>query len=263
MGVACVHIANLALQVALIENPPLDEQPVVIGGSPFDDGSVFDVSPEAMAYGIKIGMTLRKAYSLCPRAVFLPRNEILCKGLFEKVLEKLDDFSPAVEIEAINCAYLDITGVKNEQETALNILGGIDSLAASLGLSSGKFFARVAAVSAKMGAPVIINRGGEKNFIAPFPVGVLPFPPEKKDRLHLLGIRRVGQLTDFPLDDLVAQFGADGKRMHELARGHDGSLLVPRRLIFLLIFGQSVPPPLTKLRLGLKIAMFFAGVTQW
>ena len=229
MRVACVHIANLALQVALLENPHLHKQPVVIGGSPFDDGPVFDASPEAMACGVKNDMTLRKSYSLCPQATFLPRNEILCKGLFEKVLEKLDDFSPAMEIESINCAYLDITGVKNEQETALNILGGIDSLAASLGLSSGKFFSRVAAISAKMGAPVIINRGGEKIFIAPFPVGVLPCPPETKDRLHLLGIRRVGQLTDFSRDDLVAQFGVDGKRMYELARGHDSSLLVPRR----------------------------------
>ena len=230
MRVACVYIANLALQVALIENPHLHEQPVVIGGSPFDNGPVFDASPEAMAYGVKIGMTLRKAYSLCPQATFLPRNEILCKGLFERVLEKLDDFSPAVEIEGKNCAFLDMTGVKNEQKTALKILGGInDGLEASIGLGSGKFFAWVAAFAKKTGVPVVINPDGEKNFIAPFPVDLLPCSTETKDRLRLLGIRRVGQLADFSLDDLVAQFGADGKRMHELARGHDSSPLVPRR----------------------------------
>ena len=84
MGVACVHIANLALQVALIENPHLDEQPVVIGGSPFDDGSVFDVSPEAMAYGIKIGMTLRKAYSLCPGPSFFRGMKYYVKAFLKR-----------------------------------------------------------------------------------------------------------------------------------------------------------------------------------
>ena len=61
---------------------------------------------------------------------------------------------------------------------------------------------------------------------------------------------------------------SDGLLALALGMGAEGVSLgqffeVPRRLIFFLIFGQAVTPPLPKLRLGLKIAMIFAGVTQW
>ena len=227
MRIACVHIANLAFQVALIENPHLHEQPVIIGGSPFDDAHVFDASPEAMMCGVQLGMTLRKAYSLCPQAKFLPRNEEVCKDVFEKVLNTLDGFSPIVESEALGCAYLDVTGVENEQETAENILKSLSVLRASLGLSSGKFFSRVAAVISRPETPTILN-GNEKDFISPFPIDVLPCLSDTKDRLRLLGLRRIGQLNAFSLNDFIAQFGAEGKRIYELSRGHDSSLLIPR-----------------------------------
>ena len=97
MRVACVHIAGLAAQAAVIDNPQLRGQPVIIGGSRLDDAPVRDASPEAIACGLNVGMRLRQAYSLCPQAVFLPRNEYLCKALFEAVLDILDGFSPQLK----------------------------------------------------------------------------------------------------------------------------------------------------------------------
>jgi DNA polymerase IV len=243
MRIACVHIANLAVQVALIENPHLHEQPVVIGGSSSDDAHVFDASPEAMICGVQAGMTLRKAYSLCPQAKSLTRNEAVCEGVFENVLDMLDGFSPVVESEALGCAYLDVTGVKNEQEMAGNILKSVSILKASLGLSSGKFFSRIAAVTSKTEAPIIISGNNEKAFIAPFPIEVLPCLPDTKERLYILGIRRVGQLTNFSVSDLIAQFGADGRRIYELAWGHDSSLLVPRKKPDLVYSAVELFPP--------------------
>jgi len=232
MRIACVYSAGLALQAALLENPQLKDRPLIIGSSRFDDASVLEASAEALESGVKIGMPLRRAHALCPAATFLPEDENRCRVIFEKVMEKLDGFSPAVEPEGKNCAFLDITGVKNEQKTALKILGGVnDKVRASMGIGSGRFFARAAAFSEKSGAPVIIRPGGEKNFVAPFSVDLLPCSPGTKDRLKLLGIRRVGQLADFSADDLAAQFGAEGRMISGLARGHDGSPLVPRQKV--------------------------------
>ena len=99
MRVACVHIAGLAVQAALIENPRLNDRPLVIGGSRFDDGSVIDASVDATACGVVVGMSLRKAHSLCPDAMFLPRNDVMCDELFHSVLGVLDRFSPVVDVE--------------------------------------------------------------------------------------------------------------------------------------------------------------------
>lgn len=229
MRIACVHIAGLAIQAALIENPHLKEQPLIIGGSPVDDAPVVDASVDAMACGVKIGMPLRKACSLCPGATFLPPDDAMCDELFHGVLDVLDGFSPVVENEAPGCAYLDLTGVKNEQETAGNILRDVSiMLRATLGISCGKFFSRVAAVTSKTETPVIISRGCEKDFIAPFPVDLLPCSYEAKERLKLLGIKRIGQLAGFTRDDLAAQFGAEGRMMHDISRGRDDTPLVPR-----------------------------------
>jgi DNA polymerase-4 len=231
MRIACVHIAGLAAQAAVIDNPQLRGQPVIIGGSSFDDAPVHDASPEAIACGVAAGMRLRQAYGLYPQAVFLPRNEYLCKALFGAVLDILDGFSPAVEIEADNCVCLDLTGVKNERDTAGSILHDIvigTGLRASLGLSSGKFFSRTAAITAEPGAIVVIGCGQEKDFIAPYPVDLLPCPVAVRYRLSLLGLCRIGQLAEFSAGDLTAQFGSDGKTMHGLACGRDRSTLVPR-----------------------------------
>ena len=232
MRVACVSIPNLAVQLTVIDSPKFRGRPIVIGGSPFDGGPVFDASPEAWTCGIKVGMPLRQAYSLCPEALFFPSNEARFEDTFSRVLGILDNFSPIVERETLGLAYIDITGVQDELEIARRISKAISTgsgLTASLGISSGKFFSNVAAVSSGPEDPIFVSSGREKEFIAPFSTEFLPCLLETRERLKLFGIKKICQLANFSGDVLIAQFGADGKKMHELATGIDQSLLVPRK----------------------------------
>ena len=232
MRVACVSIANLAVQLTAIENPELRGKPIIIGGSPFDGRPVFDASPEALTCGIRMGMPLRQAYSLCPEALFFPANEVKYEDTFGRVLDILDNFSPIVERERLGAAYLDLTGIVSEQETARRISKAVltgTGPTASIGVSSGKFFSHVAAVSSGPEDPVFVSSRSEREFIAPFSVEFLPCLPETRERLKLFGIKKIGQLASFSRDVLIAQFGADGTKMYELATGIDQSLLVPRK----------------------------------
>jgi nucleotidyltransferase/DNA polymerase involved in DNA repair len=203
----------------------------VIGGLPFEEKPVYDASPEAIAYGVKAGMPLHEAYALCPTAKFLSTKHEQYKQIFEEVADVLERFSPVVDIEKPGCAYFDISGVQDEMNLCQNVLRDLSAdtgLSACLGVSSGRFFSRIAAFTSKPEMPVIVSPGQEKYFVAPFSIDLLQSSNESKKRLHFLGIRFIGDLTHFPREALVAQFGSDGSLMHDLAHGIDRSPLVPR-----------------------------------
>jgi len=247
MRVACVLIHNFAVQVAVTHDRQLRRRPLIIGGSPFEAKPVYDASPEAAACGVEPGMPLRRAYALCPEARFLPSDEKGYRELFEQVIAILDGFSPVVEVEGMGCAYLDIAGVDSEHDLAHEIRGSIflpTRLNACLGISSNKFLSRTAAFVTNAQAPLIAPQGEEREFIAPFSITLLPCSAETKRRLHLLGIRTIGQLSRFSREALQVQFGRDGAIAYGLARGIDDIPLIPRKKPDLINDAAEFDPPL-------------------
>jgi DNA polymerase-4 len=193
-------------------------------------------------------MSCREAASLCPEAIFIQSDEARYEQVFEEVLFILDDFSPAVEAAELGCAYLDVTGVGNEEELAHGIgsrMSRETGLSASVGISGGKFSSWLAAFSARAEAPVIIPAGKEKEFVAPFSVTMLPCLDKTKDRLKLLGIRIIGELARFSLDAMAAHFGKEGSTMYELAHGIDHSPIVPRKKPEAICGTAELDPPAT------------------
>jgi DNA polymerase-4 len=53
---------------------------------------------------------------------------------------------------------------------------------------------------------------------------------ESKSKLHDFGVHTLGQVAALPLGPVQAQFGPEGKRIWELARGHDDTPLYPRMM---------------------------------
>lgn len=246
MRIACVLIHNLAIQVALTGDATLCSQPLVLGGLPFEAKTVYDASFEATACGIKPGMSLRQAYALCPDARFLPADESQYEQVFEEVVDVLERFSPVVDIEELGCAYLDVGRVHGEENPARKISTSLSTdtgLNGCIGISNGKFLSRAAAFTSKPEAPVIVPEGEEKDFIAPFPIDFLSCPAEIKERLYLLGIRFMGQLSQFSREALAAQFGSEGIILHQLAHGIDETPLSPRKKPELITVAADLEPP--------------------
>ncbi len=132
----------------------------------------------------------------------------------------------------MGCAYLDVSGVQSEETLSHEIVEKISALTglnASVGIGSGKFLSRAAALTSSREAPVTVPVGGERGFIAPFSVDLLPCSDKTRERLHLLGMRFIGQLRHFSLEALAIQFGSDGAMLYELACGIDKSPLVLRK----------------------------------
>lgn len=229
MRFACVLIHHLPVQVESAGK--VWDQPLIIGGFPFERKPAYDASVEAIASGVKLGMPLSEAHLLCPEAKFLPLNEERYHEACRQVAEILHGFSPSVETVELGCAFFDATGFEDEPSLANEIVSGLfhhTRLRACLGIASNKFLARVAAYVTKPEAPIIVPEGSEINFLAPFSVDFLTCSEETKKRLNLLGIRVIGQLSGFTREALVEQFDKDGTVVYELAHGIDRAPLFAR-----------------------------------
>ncbi len=71
-----IHIDIDAFFAAVEEllDPSLKDKPVIVGGLPHERGVASTASYAARKYGVHSGMSLQKAYQLCPQGVFVRGN---------------------------------------------------------------------------------------------------------------------------------------------------------------------------------------------
>ncbi len=235
MKVACLLVADFLVALARRDDASLRGRPVIIGGSPEEHAAVVACSPEAVAAGVGIGTTLRRALALCPKAVFLPHREAVATEAAGALLDLLRLYSPAVEAVSPGHAHLDIRGLaemahmedeaylRDLQESAVNATG----LPLSLAAAETVFAAHAAATVRAQGA-VLVHEGQARAFLSRLPVEVLPVSPVIHQRLRLFGLERLGQVAELTLSAMQAQFGRDGARAWELANGRDDARIVPK-----------------------------------
>ncbi len=233
MLITCVIVPCFAAAVERRDAPSLVGVPLVIGCLLYEKGEVYALSSEAAEMGVKRGMPLRQAETLCPKAVFIPSSEARYSQAFEELLELLEGFTPHVEPNGPGCAYLNLGDLGRVQviETVQRIGQTVRQeahLATAIGLAGNKFTAYVAASCLDPNQALIIAPGSEREFLQGFPVELLPMDNEMARRLRLLGIRTLGQLAALPAGAVLTQFGRQGRYLQRLALGHDNRRVVPR-----------------------------------
>lgn len=236
--IAAVNIPHFATQIIGRLNPALAAHPFVVGEPPHAPERVYAASPEAAEAGIKPGMAVRQAQVLCPHVRLVPNQPDHYQRCYTELLAALDQFSAAVEPEPIGARarfYLDLGTLSLKRPVELvKALGQAirekSGLAPAVGLAKGKFPAYVAASSVKPNRASIVSPGQEALFLAPRAVTLLPLDKELAYRFHLLGLRTLGQLAALPAGAMLAQFGVQGRWLHQLARGFDDRPVKPRPL---------------------------------
>lgn len=251
---------HLPLRLEEAQHPGLPDL-VVLGGQPWDRGSVLDHSPAAGVLGVQRGQPLGSAHDLVPEAVFLPADPDAYRSTFERALEQMAAFTPSVEGEVdptgqgFGQAFLGIEGLGrlwgDEPVLASSIAEAVKGILPGTpraGIGNTRFGAQVAAlVGARRGSgQEAIPVGGaevEAAFLAPLPVRLLPADVATRDRLRLFGLTRIGDFAALPRSAVMARFGAAGGDLHDLARGLDGRPLRPRRPIERLHAEAEMDPP--------------------
>ncbi|MGB5933647.1 MAG: hypothetical protein WBH57_11350 [Anaerolineae bacterium] len=234
MKIACILVPYFPCQVERLDDASLAGKPLVIGGQPWEKGTVYCCSPEASGDGVHPDMPLRQAEQLCPQAMFLPINEERYQEVHRQLLKALAPFSPVVETVELGQVCLEASGLKRlygpDDKLARSIRDMIKwetDLLSQVGIASNRFVAEVAANLATYSKPQVIPRGEEQAFLAPLPIDFLPAPEQTKRFLGILGINTIGQVAQMPKDALAKQFGAEGVFIHDLALGYDNRPLSP------------------------------------
>ena len=223
--------------------PALKGKPVVVGGLPDQRGVVSCPNYEARSLGVRTAMPLSRAYSLAPNAVFVKGSYHAYERYSRRFIEILQNFSPIVRAVSLDEAFLDANGCLHfwdydPRSLAAAIKRAIFEelkITVSIGVASNRVCAKVASDRSKVvargelekgketGPPnglLVIPVGGEREFLAPLPVSVIPgIGTRTAETLEALGIHTVGRLAGTDERSLTKIFGVTGTYLHNAANG--------------------------------------------
>ena len=128
MRLLCLVFPRLGIRVARRRNPELAGRPIVTLFGEGDQALVSDVSAEASAAGVTVGMLASVARGRCPAASFLPDNASECLDTLEQAASILRlRATPLVAIAARDHLFLDLSGLESsfsdEARTAARLAG--------------------------------------------------------------------------------------------------------------------------------------------
>jgi DNA polymerase IV len=225
------HVDMDAFFVSVEElyDPSLKCKPVVVGGQRDERGVVSAASYAARKFGVHSAMPLRTAAKLCPQAIFVNGHPERYREYSAKVHEVLGHFSPLVEMASVDEAYLDMTGTERLHGRPLHSaqrlhadMKSLTQLNCSIGIGTSRLIAKVSSAKAKPNGVFWVLPGQEAKFLAPLAVGDIPGVGKvMEQKLHAIGIQKVGDLARLDDRDLEHRFGKWGLALAGKSRGKD------------------------------------------
>src|SRR5262249_54170525 len=176
------------------DDPSLRGKPVAVG-----TGVVASCSYESRRWGVRTAMRLSEARVLCPPLIVLAGDYRRYEQTARQILGICEEDTPTVEVAALDDLYLDLAPPLDPDATAAAIRARVRAevgVGVSVGMGSSKLVAKVATKQAKPGGQVRVPVGGEKAYLAPWPVRVVQgVGPKVAARLERLNVQRVGELA--------------------------------------------------------------------
>jgi DNA polymerase-4 len=210
------------------DDPALLDKPVIVGGG--KRGVVATCCYIARLRGVHSAMPMYRALQACPDAVVLRPNMAKYQAVGGAVRALMRDLTPAVEPLSIDEAYMDLrarhdSGAESAAEALAGLARTIErdlGVSASIGLSFNKFLAKLASDLDKPRSFSVIGREECRAFLRPLPVKrIWGVGPALAAKLARDGINTIGQLQDRDEGELIALYGAMGRRLAHFARGED------------------------------------------
>ncbi|MDP6538500.1 MAG: DNA polymerase IV [Planctomycetota bacterium] len=223
--------------VEVRDNPSLAGLPVCVGGPASGRGVVSAASYEARRFGIHSAMPTAVARRACPDMILLPPDFEKYTRVSAQVMDVFRSYTPLVEPLSLDEAFLDTTGCERLFGDSIEIGRAIKrdilretGLVASVGVACSKFLAKLASELDKPDGFRVIRPDEIREVLDPLPISHLFGIGERTaKRFEALGIETISDLASMPRDKVVADFGASGAWVHDLAHGLDPRRVAPHR----------------------------------
>lgn len=214
----------------MARNSELKGIPAAVAGDPKNrSGIILAANYEARKFGVKTTMLLHEAKKLCPDIVFVPPEHAYYQEVSKKVMNLLSKYTPLIQVNSIDEAWLDMTGcdtlfgepVVIAQKIMSDIQKELD-LWCSIGISENKFLAKMASERKK---PLGITEIWVKDIaLKLWPLEIremVGIGKQMEQKLHRMGIYKIGDLARSDKGLLTKYFGKSGTELHQLANGID------------------------------------------
>jgi len=226
--------------------------PAAVAGDPKKrSGIILAANYEARSYGVKTTMVLHQALKLCPKLILVPPDHHFYQQKSEEVMTLLSNYTPVLEQNSIDEAWLDMTGTEglfgNPLTAAKRIMDEIRDrlgLPCSIGIAENKFLSKMAA---EMKKPLGITELWQHDIstkLWPLPVKEMYGVGAKTaENLNRIGIKTIGDLARSDVNLLVKAFGKGGNEIHLRANGMDDSPVLAREEDDMKSIGRSTTLP--------------------
>ncbi len=220
----------------LTRRPELAGKPAAVAGDPKKRGGIIlAANYEARAFGVKTAMVLHEALKLCPDMNLVPPDHDFYGLKSDEVMEILSRFSPVVEQNSIDEAWLDMTGCEAlmgpPAESAQNIMNTIKDelgLWCSIGIAENKFLAKMASEMKKPLGITELWQEDIKSKLWPLPVRAMyGIGAQTAQKLYNSRIITIGELANSSGDYLIKNVGRYAAELHMLANGIDNTPVTP------------------------------------
>jgi DNA polymerase IV len=230
-------------------HPEIIGKPAAVAGDPKNRaGIILTANYEARKYGVKTTMVLHEALKLCPELLLIPPDHNFYEEKSTEVMRILSSYTPVIEQNSIDEAWLDMTGCARifgtPAESAKMIMEQIKNdlgLWCSVGISENKFLSKMAS---EMKKPLGITQLWKEDIASklwPLPVqSMYGVGKQTAQKLQSMRILTIGDLANTSCESLIKKLGKTGAEILKRANGIDMAPVSPHMENDMKSIGRSV-----------------------
>jgi len=221
----------------MTRNTSLVGIPAAVAGDPKKrTGIILAANYEARSFGVKTAMVLHEALKLCPKLTIVPPDHHFYGQKSEEVMDLLSNYTPALEQNSIDEAWLDMTGSEGlfgkPFDAAKQIMNEIKEslgLWCSIGIAGNKFLAKMAAEMKKPLGITELWGNNIQDILWPLPVKEMyGIGAKTSEKLNRMGIKTIGELAKSDVSTVIKALGKVGNEIYLHANGIDNSTVFAR-----------------------------------